>query len=75
MTFRRAMKFILVFVALVALESGGSVALEVIMESFRKGIIDDDLKFAAAIGFYPGCAQSWWEVPAPALTGAPLMNR
>lgn len=52
---------------------GGSVALEVIMESFRKGIIDDDLKFAAAIGFYPGCAQSWWEVPAPALTGAPLM--
>lgn len=52
---------------------GGSVALEVIMESFRKGIIDDDLKFAAAIGFYPGCVQSWWEVPAPALTGAPLM--
>jgi dienelactone hydrolase len=52
---------------------GGSVALEMIMESFRKGIIDDDLKFAAAIGFYPGCAQSWWEVPAPALTGAPLM--
>jgi dienelactone hydrolase len=52
---------------------GGSVALEVIMESFRKGIIDDDLKFAAAIGFYPGCAESWWEVPAPPLTGTPLM--
>lgn len=52
---------------------GGSVAMEMVMESFRKGVIDDDTRFAALIGFYPGCPQVWWEVPPPALTGAPLM--
>jgi dienelactone hydrolase len=52
---------------------GGSVALEMILESFRKGIIDDDLKFATVIGFYPGCPAVWWEIPPPPLTGAPLM--
>lgn len=52
---------------------GGSVSLEVVMESFRKGVIDNDVKFVAAIGFYPGCAMSWWEVPAPALSGTPIM--
>lgn len=52
---------------------GGSVALEMAMESFRKGVIDDDLRFAALIGFYPGCPQVWWEVPPPQLTGTPLM--
>jgi dienelactone hydrolase len=52
---------------------GGGVAMDMVLESFRKGVIDDDVRFAALIGFYPGCAQVWWEVPMPPLTGAPLM--
>jgi dienelactone hydrolase len=52
---------------------GGGVAMDMVLESFRKGVIDDDARFSALIGFYPGCAQVWWEVPAPPLTGAPLM--
>jgi dienelactone hydrolase len=52
---------------------GGNVAMDMVLDSFRKGIIDDDLRFAALIGFYPGCPQVWWEVPPPPLTGAPLM--
>ncbi|MFZ6647838.1 dienelactone hydrolase family protein [Undibacterium sp. TJN25] len=52
---------------------GGGVALEMTMESFRKGIIDDDTRFAALIAFYPGCPQVWWTTPAPRLSGAPLM--
>ena len=52
---------------------GGGVALEMTMESFRKGMIDDDTKFAALIAFYPGCAQVWWATPAPKLSGTPLM--
>jgi dienelactone hydrolase len=52
---------------------GGGVALDMVMDSFRKGAIDDDLRFAALIGFYPGCPEVWWEVPPPQLTGTPLM--
>jgi dienelactone hydrolase len=52
---------------------GGGVALDMVMESFRKSVIDDDTRFAALIGFYPGCPQVWWEVPPPPLAGAPLM--
>ncbi len=52
---------------------GGGVAIDMVLEAFRKGVIDDDTRFAATIGFYPGCTQHWWEVPPPPLTGAPLM--
>ena len=52
---------------------GGGVALDMTLDAFRKGVIDDDTRFAALIGFYPSCAQLWWEVPPPPLTGAPLM--
>jgi dienelactone hydrolase len=52
---------------------GGHVAMDLALESFRKGVIGDDTRFIALIGFYPGCAQLWWEVPPPPLTGAPLM--
>lgn len=52
---------------------GGGVAMDMTLDAFRKGIIDDDTRFAALIGFYPGCMQLWWEVPPPPLTGAPLM--
>ncbi|MCA1323738.1 dienelactone hydrolase family protein [Herbaspirillum sp. alder98] len=60
-------------IGLIGFSRGGKVAMEMVMESFRKGIIDDDLKFAALVSFYPGCTQVWWEKPAPALTGTPLM--
>lgn len=60
-------------IGLIGFSRGGSVALEMTMESFRKGIIDDDLKFAALIGFYPGCSQVWWERPRPLLTNTALM--
>jgi len=52
---------------------GGHVAMDLVLDAFRKSVIDDDTRFAALIGFYPGCAQLWWETPAPVLTGAPLM--
>ncbi|MDB5990088.1 MAG: dienelactone hydrolase [Herbaspirillum sp.] len=52
---------------------GGNVAMDMVLESFRKSVIDDDLRFAALVGFYPGCPQVWWEVPPPPLAGAPLM--
>jgi len=52
---------------------GGHVAMDMVLEAFRKGVLDDDTRFAALIGFYPGCAQIWWEVPRPTLAGAPLM--
>ncbi|MCY0853606.1 dienelactone hydrolase family protein [Cupriavidus sp. D39] len=52
---------------------GGHVAMDLVLESFHKGVIDDDTRFVALIGFYPGCTQLWWEVPPPPLTGAPLM--
>ncbi|EJN09836.1 dienelactone hydrolase family protein [Herbaspirillum sp. YR522] len=60
-------------IGMIGFSRGGTVALDMAMESFRKGVIDDDLRFAALVAFYPGCSQVWWEVPAPALTGAPLM--
>ncbi|GGC67074.1 dienelactone hydrolase family protein [Undibacterium terreum] len=52
---------------------GGGVALDMTMEAFRKGMIDDDTKFAALVAFYPGCSQVWWATPAPKLSGTPLM--
>ncbi|CAG9179763.1 dienelactone hydrolase family protein [Cupriavidus pinatubonensis] len=52
---------------------GGHVAMDLVLESFRKGVIDDDARFVALIGFYPSCTQLWWEVPQPSLSGAPLM--
>jgi dienelactone hydrolase len=52
---------------------GGGVAMDMALDAFRKGVIDDDTRFAALIGFYPSCTQVWWEVPPPPLTGAPLM--
>ena len=51
---------------------GGTVALETAVDRFRRGVIHDDVKFAAHIAFYPGCALRYWRTPSP-LTGAPIM--
>jgi len=51
---------------------GGTVALEAAVDRFRRGVIHNDVKFAAHIAFYPGCALRYWRTPSP-LTGAPIM--
>jgi dienelactone hydrolase len=51
---------------------GGTVALETAVDRFRRGIIKNDVKFAAHIAFYPGCGLRYWRTPSP-LTGAPIM--
>lgn len=51
---------------------GGSVALETAVDRFRRGVIKNDVKFAAHIAFYPGCGLRYWTTPSP-LTGAPIM--
>lgn len=51
---------------------GGTVALETAVDRFRRGIIHNNVKFAAHIAFYPGCALRYWRTPSP-LTGAPIM--
>lgn len=51
---------------------GGIVALETAIEPFRQGVIDNGLRFAAHIAFYPGCGLRYWRTPSP-LTGAPIM--
>lgn len=60
-------------IGIIGFSRGGIVAMEMAMDSFRRGVIDNDVKFAALIGFYPGCTQVWWESPPPLLTGAPMM--
>jgi dienelactone hydrolase len=51
---------------------GGSVALETAVDRFRRGVVKNDVKFAAHIAFYPGCGLRYWRLPSP-LTGAPIM--
>jgi dienelactone hydrolase len=51
---------------------GGSVALETAVDRFRRGVIRNDVKFAAHIAFYPGCSLRYWRTPSP-LTGAPIL--
>jgi dienelactone hydrolase len=51
---------------------GGSVALETAVDRFRRGVIKNNVKFAAHIAFYPGCGLRYWRSPSP-LTGAPIM--
>jgi dienelactone hydrolase len=51
---------------------GGSVALETAVDRFRRGVVKNDVQFAAHIAFYPGCGLRYWRVPSP-LTGAPIM--
>ena len=42
-------------IAIMGFSRGGSVALYSTLEPFRRAIIDDDLRFAAHIPFYPSC--------------------
>lgn len=51
---------------------GGTVALETAVDRFRRGVVKNEVKFAAHIAFYPGCGLRYWRTPSP-LTGAPIM--
>jgi dienelactone hydrolase len=51
---------------------GGGVALETAVDVFRRGVIDNAVRFAAHVAFYPGCGLRYWRTPSP-LTGAPIM--
>jgi len=59
-------------IAIMGFSRGGVAALETANDYFRRGIIKDDLAFAAHVAFYPGCGLRYWTRPAP-MTGAPIM--
>ena len=59
-------------IGIMGFSRGGSAALETAVDRFRRGVIHTDVKFAAHIAFYPGCALRYWRTPSP-LTGAPIM--
>ena len=59
-------------IGVIGFSRGGVVAIETAIEPFRKGVIVDDVRFAAHIAFYPGCVVRYWANPAP-VTGAPIM--
>ncbi|MDB5756068.1 MAG: Dienelactone hydrolase [Massilia sp.] len=59
-------------IGVIGFSRGGIVALETAVEQFRGGIIDDNVRFAAHIAFYPGCGLRYWRTPSP-LTGARIM--
>jgi dienelactone hydrolase len=59
-------------IGVIGFSRGGIVALETAVDRLRRGVIRNDLKFAAHIAFYPGCTLRYWRTPSP-LTGAPIM--
>lgn len=59
-------------IGIIGFSRGGIAALETAVEVFRRGVIDNDARFAAHIAFYPGCGLRYWRTPSP-LTGAPIM--
>jgi dienelactone hydrolase len=59
-------------IGIMGFSRGGIVALETANDYFRRGMLGDDVKFAAHIAFYPGCGLRYWRLPSP-MTGAPIM--
>lgn len=59
-------------IGVIGFSRGGVVALDTAVEAIRKGLVPDDIRFAAHIAFYPGCQVRFWSTPSP-LTGAPIM--
>lgn len=49
---------------------GGIAALYSALEPFRRAVIDDDLRFAAHVAFYPGCGMNY---KSAHLDGAPIL--
>lgn len=59
-------------IGIIGFSRGGATALVTALDRFRRGVIDDDLKFAAHIAFYPPCGVRFWASTNPT-TGAPIM--
>lgn len=59
-------------IGIIGFSRGAATALATALERFRRGVIKDDLKFAAHIAFYPPCGVRFWATTNPT-TGAPIM--
>jgi dienelactone hydrolase len=59
-------------IGIIGFSRGGATALATALDRFRRGMIDDDLKFAAHVAFYPPCGLRYWAASNPT-TGAPIM--
>ena len=57
-------------IGIIGFSRGGSVTSQTAYEEIRKGVIDDELRFAAHIPVYPSCTNRFW---SPNMTGAPLL--
>jgi len=57
-------------IGVIGFSKGGQVALYTALEPFRRGIVDDDRRFAAHVALYPNCSD-WYT--AARVTGAPLL--
>src|SRR5688500_7137641 len=59
-------------IGIIGFSRGGATALATAMDRFRRGVIEDDLKFAAHVAFYPPCGVRYGAATNPT-TGAPIM--
>jgi dienelactone hydrolase len=57
-------------IGVIGFSKGGQVALYTALEPFRRGVLDDDRRFAAHVALYPYCSD-WYT--AARVTGAPLL--
>src|SRR5215213_6160707 len=52
-------------IGIIGFSRGAATALATAMDRFRRGVIDDDLKFAAHVAFYPPCGLRYWATTNP----------
>jgi len=57
-------------IGVMGFSKGGQVAIYTALEPFRRGVIADDLRFAAHMPFYPYC-NDWYQ--SAQVTGAPML--
>ena len=57
-------------IGVIGFSRGGTAAVNAALEPIRRGVIDDDLRFAAHVAVYPGCAVPW---VAGHLDGSPIL--
>lgn len=59
-------------IGMIGFSRGGGATIEANIDAFRRGVIDDDLRFALHVAFYPSCAYRFWGERNHA-TKAPLL--
>lgn len=57
-------------IGVMGFSKGGIVSLQTIWEPFRRGIISDNLRFAAHIPFFPSCIRQTW---SKSISTAPVL--